>query len=238
MAQSATTATRWRKKDSLWLLMAIVLHATLLLIPAFQKHQTLSSAAPLNITLIAPLPLENPFLEEVAPEKIELPTVENKTIVQDEQPIPEIESRQRIADQTEPDPPVAEVILTTARLLDSANELKWPLPDPGVPRQLGVFVPQALPDNWRSGDVIGDIILNPMIPSAKTEVVDRWFEADGSHNVIVNTSGGGTLCGRARASDPMQPLDEPVMHFRLCSGSRKRTLEMTQRIMRQESSPL
>jgi hypothetical protein len=123
-------------------------------------------------------------------------------------------------------------------LLDSANEMDWPLQDPEGLRQLGVFVPRALPDNWRSGKIIGDIIINPMIPPGKTEVVDRWFEADGSHNVIVSTSGGHTLCGRALAWDPMRPMVEPLMQFRLCGGNAKRTLEMTQRIMRQESPPL
>ncbi len=238
MTRSATTATRWRTGDSLWLLLAIVFHASLLLVPAFQNVHTVTNPIPLNISLIAAKPIENPFLEEVEPEETALPTVKNRTLVQEEQPSPEIESSQNPADQTEPDPPVAEVILTTARLLDGANEMEWPLHGPEVPRQLGVFAPQELPDNWRSGKVFGDIIVNSMMPSGKTEVVDRWFEADGSHNVIVNTSGGHTLCGRALAWDPMRPMFEAVMHFRLCGGNTKRTLEMTQRIMRQDSPPL
>ncbi len=73
-------------------------------------------------------------------------------------------------------------------------------------RRLGVFVPQALPENWRSGIISRDNLFNGMVLPNKTEIVDRWLAADGSHNVVINTPSGQTFCGRALAWDPMQPV--------------------------------
>ena len=72
-------------------------------------------------------------------------------------------------------------------------------------------------------------MFNGMVLPNKTEIVDRWLAADGSQNVVVNTPDGHTLCGRARAWDPMQPLVEHVMQFRPCGGGGKRTFEMPRR---------
>lgn len=238
MTRTAATAKRWSAQDSLWLILAIAFHAFLLLIPAFQKDLNETNSTPLSITLLTPRLADSPFIEEVVPERTALEMDESSTTLQSKQPVPETESLDRSEDQAEHEPPQSTVTLTTARLLDKANELDWALQDTAGTRQLGVFVPQALPDNWKTGKLTGDFIFNPMVLSGKTKIVDRWLEADGSHSVIVNTSGGHTLCGRALPWDPMRPMMEPIMQFRLCGGSENRISEMTKRIKHPSSSPL
>lgn len=230
MSATATSIKRWDVQDSLWLCLAIVFHALLLLIPVLQKNDTSTSTAPLNITLLAPPPIEQPFVQEPETRKNELPAVKNKTVVADEQPVPDLTSLEEPEDRPDQEPPVKEVILTAARLLDSANKIEWPAPDEDNSRRLGVFVPQALPENWRSGISSEDNLFNGMVLPDKTEIVDLWLAADGSHNVVINTPSGQTFCGRAQAWDPMQPLVEHVMQFRPCGGGGKRTFEMTQRL--------
>ncbi len=232
MSVNATSIKRWDVQDSLWLCLAIVFHALLLLIPVLQKNHTSTSTAPLNITLLAPPPIEHPFVEEPEPIKTELPAVENETVTPDEQAMSDLASLEEAEDRADQKPPVNEVNLTAVRLLDSANEIEWPAPDENNSRRLGVFVPQALPENWRSGNRIEDNLFNGMVLPNKTEIVDRWFAADGSHNVVINTPSGQTFCGRALAWDPMQPLVEHVMQFRPCGGGGKRTFEMKQRLER------
>jgi len=63
----------------------------------------------------------------------------------------------------------------------------------------------------------------------KTEIVDRWLAADGSHNVVIETTTGHTLCGSARPWNPMNPLVEHLMMFRPCGGWGKRAFEMPHR---------
>lgn len=242
---NATTPSvkRWDAQDSLWLCLAIALHACLLLIPAMQKDHTITRTGPLNITLLSPEPIEKPLVEEAEIKQAALPAIKNKTLAPDDPPEPELTYLEQAEHRADQHPPGEEVILTTARLLDSARKMEWPAPTGDDSRRLGVFVPQPLPENWRSGGGIEDNILNPMILNpivrpGKTEIVDRWLAADGSHNVIISTPGGQTLCGRALAWDPMWPLVEHVMQFRPCGGGGKRILEMVQRIKHLTSSPL
>jgi hypothetical protein len=232
MSATATSIKRWDVKDSLWLCLAIVVHALLLLVPALQKNHTNTSKAPLNITLLAPPLIEQPFVEEPETRKTELPAVTIKTVTPDEQAVPDFASLEEPEDRVAQEAPVKEVILTAARLLDSASEYNWPMPAIDDSRRLGVFVPGALPENWRSGNQIEDNLFNGMVLPNKTEIVDRWLAADGSHNVVINTPTGQTFCGRAMAWDPMQPLVEHVMQFRPCGGGGKRTFKMTQRLER------
>jgi hypothetical protein len=61
-------------------------------------------------------------------------------------------------------------------------------------------------------------------------MVDQWLAADGSHNVMIRTSTGQVLCGRAESWNPMSPLVEPVMTYRAC-GDGRRTFEMPERVL-------
>lgn len=67
-----------------------------------------------------------------------------------------------------------------------------------------------------------------MMAPGESELVDRWQAADGSSNMVINTPNGETLCGRAEAWNPMQPLLEHLMMFRSCGGG-KRTFSMAAR---------
>jgi hypothetical protein len=188
--------------------------------------------------LLTPKPVEKPFVEEAATKKTELPPTKNKIIAPDDPPEPELANLEQAEPQADQKPPGKDVILTTARLLDSAGKMEWPTRIGDDSRLLGVFVPQPLPENWRSGGLSGDKILDPIVLPGKTEIMDRWLAADGSQNVVINTPGGHTLCGRLLAWDPMQPLIEHVVQYRPCGGGGKRILEMTKRIKRLISSPL
>jgi len=204
----------------MWLCLAIALHGLLLLIPARPGAPTTASIVPLNIRLLAPPAIEKPFVREtvqltdkdIATENVtETPALLEKL---------ELASQETIREG---------VIPGTARLLDSAIEMEWPLPAVDDSRRLGVFVPQSLPENRRSGISIEDNLFNGMVLPDRTEVVDRWLSLDGTQNVVINTPRGHTLCGRAQAWRPMQPLVEHVMLFRLCGGGGKRTFEMKKR---------
>jgi hypothetical protein len=232
MTANATCIKRWNSRDTLWLCLAIVIHALLLLTPVLKKDHTTTSTPPLNITLLAPPPIERPFVEEPESKKTELPVVKNKTVAPDDPPVPELARLEEPEDRADLETPGKAVILTMARLINSASEMEWPAPVADDSRQLGVFVPQSLPKNWRSGIGIEDNLFNGLVLPGKTEIVDRWLAADGSHNVVINTPTGLTLCGRARAWDPMQPLVEHVMQFRPCGGGGKRTFEMPRRLDR------
>ena len=232
MTATATIIKRWSVQDSLWLCLAIVLHALLFLTPVLQKSRTNTVTAPLNITLLASPPIENPFVEEPESKKTEFQAVETKIAAPENPPVSELAGLEEPEDRADQEPPGNELILTTSRLLDSVSEIKWPAQAADDSRRLGIFVPQALPENWRPGSGIEDNMFNGTVLPNKTEVVDRWLAADGAQNVVINTPDGHTLCGRARAWDPMQPLVEHVTQFRPCGGGGKRTFEMPRRLER------
>ena len=124
------------------------------------------------------------------------------------------------------------VILSTALLLDSASQFDWPGLQVKNLLQLGVHTSRSMPDNWRAGIGVEENLFNGLVVPRKTEIVDRWLAADGSHNVVINTPTGDTLCGRALPWNPMQPLVEHVMQFRLCGGGGQRSFTMPQRVPR------
>jgi len=177
-----------------------------------------------SISLIAPRN-EEPIIEkkELLPEQDLAP----------QQPPPPAEKPappEPIAMESSPGDPVVKT--TTARLLDSASRFKWPSFEKDESRQLGVFVPQPIPQNWRPRIGVEDNLFNGMILPTKTEVVDRWLAADGSHKVVINTPSGETLCGRAQPWNPMNPEIEPIMAFWKCGGGGKRNFKMPERYMR------
>jgi hypothetical protein len=213
-----TDSMRLKRRDGLWLAMAVLLHAILLLVPLQHIPSVTEISQVVSVTLLAPRKKQPVFepqeiavtpTEESRPAESHppqaLPPDENSALVKPEAGIfgPE-------------DPPVN---TTTARLIDSATRFKWPAMEKDQSRQLGVFMPQAIPDNWRPGITVEDNWFNGMVVPAKTEIVDRWLAVDGSHNVVLNTTSGETLCGRAQPWDPMRPMLEPVMTFWKCGGA-------------------
>jgi hypothetical protein len=125
---------------------------------------------------------------------------------------------------------------STARLIESLNHINRVIPDHGKNRELGVHAPGQIPENWRPGIRLEENRFDGMVVPRRVEIVDRWLAADGSHNVVMNTPGGETLCGRAQAWNPMSPLLEPIMMFRRCGGGGKRGFKMPDRYMRARQS--
>jgi hypothetical protein len=122
--------------------------------------------------------------------------------------------------------------ITTARLLNSASQIKWAIPSNTDHRKLGVHQPQEVPENWRPGIGLEDNLFNGMTVPDRVEIVDQWVSADGSQNVVIDTPGGETLCGRRQAWDPLNPMIEPLMMFRTCGGGGKRTFKMPDRFIK------
>ena len=128
---------------------------------------------------------------------------------------------------TEAPPAPAQPALTTATLLHTVGEGSWRTPllpdEPPAATRRG---DDAWPRSWnrpvlpRQGNLFDDAVL-----PTETEIVDRWRAADGAHEVVVRTPGGDTLCGRAMPYNPLEPLVEPIMVFRLCAGGGKRSFK-------------
>jgi hypothetical protein len=218
-----------------WLAIAVLLHALLLLIPARQALSpgpTLTAlTVALSRTLRAPppaTPVERGREDRASAERRQAPPS-----------APAAESPPAIAPAVAPafapalDTPAAapsdtvpsgaeSAPVTMASLLDFGHRREWNLPEPSDPPRLGVLTPQP-PPNWRSGTPA-----EGTAPPAKTGIIDQWLAGDGSRNVMIRTSTGQVLCGRAEAWNPMSPLVEPVMMYRAC-GTGRRTFEMPAR---------
>jgi len=220
-------------RDGLWLSIAVVLHAGLFLVPVSKEPSDERSPAPaLTIELLYRPVAVQPFVQRQPvpePEPVQPPEPETTTPPEPE-PAPVTELA--VEDEIPPTTEIAEephTAMSTAVLLQSAADRKWPLPPEDTGRQLGVFVPQDVPENWKPAITVEDNRFNGMTVPRQVQVVDRWLSPDGSYNVVVNTPNGDTLCGRGRAWDPMQPLVENVVMFSSCGGGGKRTFEWPDR---------
>jgi len=213
-------------RDGFWLGLAIVLHALLLLIPAAPDSSPNQTTNAVAVTLLSANANEQPLAETIETPISEVPVPDPQPAPRAPDEPPEIALQEDPGEEVPADPVP---IISTARLLASVGQVKWVSSQPDEPLHLGVFSPRPLPANWTSGMVTEDNLFDGMVAPRKTEIVDRWLAADGSHNVVIHTPGGDTLCGRALAWDPMQPLVEHVMQFRPCGGGGKRTFDMPRR---------
>lgn len=202
-----------------WLLVAVLLHAMLLLIPSQQGPRSGKALERLTVSLRYFRPAE--LLSSVpAPAVEKPPTPVSKPAVaqQPDRPMPTPLTPPATAES----PPV----LSAARLLDLATRRDWQLPNARQQREPGMYSRQAMPPSWRRGMPREKNRFEGLVAPAEVETVDRWLAADGSHNVVITTPNGDTYCGRVGAWNPMSPLFEPVMMFRTCGGGGKRTFDM------------
>jgi hypothetical protein len=199
------------------MLVAILAHALLLLLPNPREQQGGKGRPGLRVSLPAPAAAP-PAALVTAPELEKTPVPPQATAQRARQaaPLP--------GDDTEV--PARPTQPSAAYLLDLARRREWRPPQPGSSRQLGVFVPQPLPPNWQSSPAAAPTRFAGSAPARRTEVVDRWLAADGSHNVVITTPGGETWCGRSEPWNPMNPLFEPVRVFRSCAGGGERTFDV------------
>ena len=232
MTASNTIKRRISVHDILWLCFAIVVHASLLLIPV-NRESALQPGDPLISVSLMVDKNAQAATTKIEPDPVELPQ-ELTEQSPPEQPVPAIP--EKLTER--PEPQIVETARPTlpasaALIWVSFSQPDWLLAPESHPMQLGVYHAPGLPENWQSGPVLEDNLFNGMVIPQKTELVDRWLAANGSRNVVTNTSAGQTLCGRGLAWDPMHPLVENVMQFRPCAGGGKRTFEMTKRQPRQ-----
>lgn len=225
---SVSANMRISKRDGLWLAMAVLAHALILLIPMQADPPPASKDRAISVSLMTPpqVPAEReqevlPELQDITPLPREPEWVEQSP--EPEKPVVEIEDDQEANVAFKPP------AISAARLIDTVRRFKWPQTREKSTRQLGIPHIPALPENWRPGISHDDNIFDGMILPGKTEVLDRWLAADGSHNVVIETPGGHTFCGRRQAWDPMNPLLEHVMMFRPCAGGGKRQFQMPKR---------
>ena len=223
-----TAGMRLGRRDALWLAVAVSFHAVLLLIPLRQALQVPENSRKLSVSLLT-APGKWEALREV------LPTARPM-----EQPpaggvpgpaVPEIRAPLQ-PESPESAPRQSGTEASAAILIDSLNRIDWPSRGEDGRRRLGVFKPQPIPHNWRPSIKVEDNRFDGMAVPAVTGIVDRWLAADGSHRVVVNTPRGETLCGRAQAWNPMQPLIEPVMSWWKCGGGGERAFRMPDPFMR------
>lgn len=230
--------TRWKKTDSAWLALAVLAHAALLLLPLGQPQ------SPANLRPVLALKLI-PFTLKMEPQPVaEIQPLPAPLQKPGPLPSPDIDSKSAppaalaaltklpTPDQSTTKPAVES--FSAARLVDLVARSTFTQSPSAVSRQLGSIDISRQAPAWRSRNRTDAIMSGPnrfdgMLAPLETEVVDRWQAADGSHNVVVNLPGGETLCGRAEAWNPMQPLVEHIMMFRECGGGGKRTFTMAAR---------
>ena len=224
---TVSTMRQWNWTRGIWLALALLAHALLLLLPLSPIEFSAPTTNPLKIRFLPfvrvtdkALPAALQPTANTAHAKATDRVGEDAALVADTP----------VATETEAEKAAEHI--TLARLIDSLHHAR--LEDPQVPvqRQLGVHPAYELPSYWRASapDLLpADNVFSGMVNPAQTEIVDRWLTADGSHNVVVNLPNGDTLCGRAPAWDPMRPQVEHVMEFRNCGGGGKRTFSMPAR---------
>jgi hypothetical protein len=220
-------------RDGRWLLAAVLLHALILTIPVdlAETPQT----RPQRIAL-ALQPRWRPLIPQ--PVQPEAAVKAPDPAIPAPEKIPDSAVQQQDAASTLSDPPQQNSpALSLARLLDSASMINWELPEERASRQLGVFTPQPVPENWRPRILVEDNRFDDAVLPTRVLIVDRWLAADGSHNVVIETPTGHTLCGRAEPWNPMNPLFEPIMMFRPCGGGGERTFKMPHRFHARRDLP-
>lgn len=241
---SARNLKTWQKKDLAFLTGALLVHAAILLIPLKSWHSAAPvPAAPprMTVDLQTLLPRAEPpppeekapaQTEEIVPAPVETPQSpsERRTARVALEALPE----QLVVDPSPDEASEPEAItlkqlnewVSQSRLENSATTQ--------AERKLGSARAYQPPANWnRSAGAPylaeSDNTFNGMTVPEDVEIVDRWLAADGSQNVVVNLPNGDTLCGRAEAWNPAQPLVEHIMMFRSCGGGGKRTFSMPER---------
>ena len=243
---SPIPSVKWKKTELQWLGIALAAHALFLLLPVGLGRDLARVPPKFTVELVqwraapepqAKQPLSPPSLERASPvvtteKNVELP----RDVRTQSAAVPEdVAESETETESTEPEinaNPAARA--TTATLLHSLERMQLPGSERAPSWRLGVHSQQDLPANW--GRRAGNEELaarNPemAVPFAPAEpvIVDRWLDTNGDHNVVVTLPSGDTLCGRAQAWNPMQPLVEHIMMFRTCGSGGKRTFEMASR---------
>lgn len=215
--------------DGRWLLIAVALHALILLVPSQElPRNALLNSAELVVRLISNPPESESVDEEPVRvetrtwprilRKVEIPAYLN--------PLEKKKSNADARDEEEALPGDTPNV-SAAYLMGMRDTLTDKVPleseDRNETYRLGSPRSTEFPSNWQphaGAEALAplDNDFNGMTVPEEVEIVDRWVATDGSQNVIVETPAGLRLCGRARAWDPMRPMIEPLMQFSVCGG--------------------
>ncbi len=225
---SITTSMQIGRRDVFWLSLALLFHAPLFLIPLSTPESAQKTSRVVSV-MLAPRqsakteeaeradPVSHPVPYKAEPSR-DVPSEESR-------PLPAIGTEAAVAPESSPG-------ITAAALIDFARTFRWRLPEVSEKHQLGDRPAPRATENGQSAFRTERGWLDRAFLPEKTEVVDRWLAADGSQNVVINTPSGQTLCGRAPAWDPLNPLIEHVMQFRTCGGGGERAFKMPDRFIR------
>lgn len=210
----------WRSRANpprlrLLLIIALALHAALLLIPV-HRSATEPERSRVEVTLASPAPATTVAMPEPAPRVSSRPIPPVTGPLAAAQPKP-----RRIAAQDQQQPPSPPAV-STAYLLEVARDMRWQQP-PVAPHALGTPRITELPANLaRPLLPLAPNAFDPYVAPTSTEVVDHWLEPGGAQRVVIRTPSGETYCGRRESWDPLNPLFEPVMMFHGCAGGGRR----------------
>ena len=195
-------------------LMAVLLHALLLLIPAKKP-----APMPIQRGVAVDVRFESPARDEA----LSTPPVEPVPVPQ---PVPMPES---LPESLPSAPPlVAEPDfktrpeVTTALLLELARELEWNAPDQPARTPGLAYIPDLPPNLARPVLPMAPNRFDSSVLSGEQEVLDQWMEPGGIINAVVKLPNGDILCGRLAPWSMMDPLVEPVAMYRPCGGGGKR----------------
>jgi len=212
-----------------WLTLALLIHSLLFLIPVRAPQPATGQATVLSVEL-------RPFLPRTHSEKpSELPSDSTTSIPAIEES--DLQNLQRFDAKPGKTETTALSIVQEAKKTSDSPESAVQLyqllrdsilesePEDKV-RRLGIPELRKQGADYNANRLSAGNIFDGMYAPARVEIEDRWLAADGSHNVVVNLPDGSTMCGRAAAWNPLQPLVEHVMMFRNCGGGGKRSFTM------------
>jgi hypothetical protein len=199
-------------------LMAVLLHALLLLIPAKK---------PAPVPIQRSVAVDVRFKSSARDEALPTPPVEPVPVPQ---PVPQTVPMPESLPESLPSAPslVAEPVLktrpevTTALLLEQARALEWKAPDQPARTPGLAYIPDLPPNLARPVLPMTPNRFDSYVLRGEQEILDQWMEPGGTINAVVKLPNGDILCGRLSPWSMMDPLVEPVAMYRPCGGGGKR----------------
>ena len=197
----------------LWFLaIALLLHAALLLIPAYKPNSPAAGPTAVEIRLVHEPPPALPATIKI-PKPV--PVLQPKVTGPDQSGTPP----PTVTEHTEPEPTT---VVTTARLLDIVSNLEWKERE-DRPTRIARSVSSEFYTNMIKPILALEFnLFDEWILPVKTEIMDRWLDPAGVHRVVIRVPTGQTLCGRQEPVDPFRPWTQMPMMFYECAGGGKR----------------
>lgn len=196
-----------------WLLLALALHAGLLIVPLARQEAAAPGWTRIELRLAPPPARPPPATSPSAVPPAPPPTPERTS----DAPVPTASAPPSF-------PPPASPVGERSRPVPLERQ-PWSLaPSPASPRALGAPPAGGRPEAWTRPLLPRESnLFDHAVVPREAEIVDRWQSSDGDHRVVVRSPDGNTYCGRANADNPLEPLVEPIMTWHACAGGGTRT---------------